>query len=243
MINIFKDKINPFSKNGNAKKINGTTIENVNQQQKPTSSAPVQKFQILTHKRDLHKLLMFGWLLTTFFLSAVIVYLFSGFNSALAAKESQMFVVKDGKVYEAQKDESFSRSDIEIDMFVNTWLSNAFSYDKNSYEDRINMALEWMDQEGADAFYRGTQKSNTLNRLNNYNANTAVSIDSISIDRTSEGAKATAFFAWKTYIAGDLNSASNYKLITGVKPVRRTSKHPYAMILTDTEYRKIETQQ
>jgi len=198
------------------------------------------RFRILTHKRDMHKLLLGGWMLTSAFLCIVIIYLFSGFQTALAAKESQLFVVHDAKVYEAQKDESFSRSDIEMDMFVRTWIANAFSYDKHTYEGRINMALEWMDAQGADAFYRGSQKSNTQNRLNNFNANTAVIVDSLQLIQTSELPKVEAYFRWQTYISGDLNSTSTYKLISEIKPVRRTAKHQYGMILTNTKYHKIE---
>jgi len=201
----------------------------------------VQAFEILTNKKEIYKYVLAGWLITTVLLCAVIVYQFFGFKTALAAKENQLFVIHDQKVYEAQKDENFSRSEIEIDMFVRTWLANAFSYDKHSYENRISMALEWMDKDGADAFYRGSEKSNTQNRLNNYNANTAIAVDSLRITRSSDLSKVEAYFNWQTYINGDLNSSAKYKLISNIKPVRRTTKHPYAMILTNTQYHKMKT--
>lgn len=233
MINkIFKPKKLPFHLNGKAS--NAAGIKSVEKTKQPIA------FKILTHKREIYKYVLGCSLVTTLLLCIVIVIQFIGFKSALADKESQMFVVKDGKVYEAQKDESFARSDIEIDLFVRTWLSNAFSYDKHTYEDRINMALEWMDAQGADAFFRGSEKSNTQNRLNNSNANTGISIDSLMVTKTSKLTKAVAYFNWKTFVNGDLNTTASYKLTTDIKPVRRTSKHPYAMILTNTKYHLVK---
>jgi len=216
-------------------------VEHKNKSNQKPLLKPKQAFQILTHKREIYKYVLAGWLISTFLLSAIIVFQFIGFKSALAAKENQLFVVHDQKVYEAQKDESFSRSEIEKDNFVRTWLSNGFAYDKHTYQTRINMALEWMAANDADAFFRGSQQSKTQNQLNNYNANTAVVVDSLKIIQTSKLSQVNVVFNWDAYLNGELNTSTKYKLISDIKPVRRTRNNPFGLLLINTQYRKIET--
>lgn len=209
-------------------------VKNVSLNGSALAPVPV-KFKVLNHKKDIYKLIIIGWVATSLLFVLLIIFQQIGFHSSLSEKENNLFVVKDNKVYSASlADDDFFKSVDLKRYFLKTWTSNAFSYDKHSYESNINNALEWMDGKSAKTFYAGMEKSNTYNQLSNTNANTLVEVDSINIQlNTGE-----VYFKWITYVDSKLNSKTSYKLVTDLTESERTEVNPFGYLLTNTRYFK-----
>lgn len=199
------------------------------------AAAGKKSYVITAQKRDIVKLLLGLNMATLLLMVFAILFIIFYFQKQFKQKDNNLYVIKNDKVYHAFKESDDQRSIFEYENHIKTFLYNGFAYNKFNFEERIEMALELLDNNNGLAFYKGLQSSNTKNRLINMNCFTEVSIDSLAVSSTGKYPIGTVIFSQTTHYE-DKKIPKYYKMEAAMRQVNRTPKNGFGIELFNIKY-------
>ncbi len=188
------------------------------------------EFSQITEK--LRKIIVFTnlfWLLAFGF----IAFLF--WRERVESKKIPVYVISDNGRFLARQAPEDVTYDFDLRNDVKVFIANFYEYDKNDFTDRIETALNLVDNVSGKSIYASIKSAKIYDALRDKNARTKVEFDSIKTDLSKRPVHVRAYFKQHIFVS-DLKMSNPVAAEFDIVPFSRSEKNPFGLLITNFSY-------
>ena len=150
-------------------------------------------------------------------------------------KEMPVYVISDNGRFIAKPTSGDQIYEFDVRNDVKVFISNFYEYDKNDFNDKVEFALNMVDNASGKEIYASVKKAKIYDALRDRNARTKVEYDSIKVDMNRRPIHVKAFFKQNIYVS-DIKMTNPVAADFDIIPFNRSEKNPFGLIISNFTY-------